>query len=50
MQDDFIESIRYSIPALQEERIKKYTSELHLSEYDAAVLTEEKEFSDYFEK
>jgi aspartyl-tRNA(Asn)/glutamyl-tRNA(Gln) amidotransferase subunit B len=49
LQDDFIESIRYSIPALQEERIKKYTSELHLSEYDASVLTEEKAFSDYLE-
>jgi len=49
LQDSFIEAIRCSIPALQEERIKKYTSELHLSEYDAAVLTEEKVFSDYFE-
>jgi aspartyl-tRNA(Asn)/glutamyl-tRNA(Gln) amidotransferase subunit B len=49
LQDDFIETIRRSIPALQEERINKYTSALQLSEYDAAVLTEEKTFSDYFE-
>jgi aspartyl-tRNA(Asn)/glutamyl-tRNA(Gln) amidotransferase subunit B len=49
-QDDFIDTIRRSIPALQEERIKKYIFELQLSEYDAAVLTEEKTFSDYFEK
>jgi aspartyl-tRNA(Asn)/glutamyl-tRNA(Gln) amidotransferase subunit B len=49
LQDNFIETIRRSIPDLQEERIKKYTSKLHLSEYDAAVLTEEKVFSDYFE-
>ena len=49
LQDDFIETIRRNIPALQEERIKKYTSALRLSEYDAAVLTEEKAFSDYFE-
>lgn len=50
LQDNFIEKIKLSIPALPEERIKKYTSELHLSVYDAAVLTEERAFSDYFEK
>ena len=49
LQDEFIERIRQSIPALPEERIKRYTSELKLSEYDAAVLTEEKAFSDYYE-
>jgi aspartyl-tRNA(Asn)/glutamyl-tRNA(Gln) amidotransferase subunit B len=49
LQDEFIERIRESIPALPEERVKRYMSELHLSEYDAAVLTEEKTFSDYFE-
>lgn len=49
LQDAFIESIRAGIPALQPERIKKYTSDYQLSEYDAAFLTEEKEFSDYFE-
>src|SRR6185503_18191482 len=43
-------AIQKSIPALPEERIKKYTIELQLSEYDAQVLTEEKEFSDYFEQ
>jgi aspartyl-tRNA(Asn)/glutamyl-tRNA(Gln) amidotransferase subunit B len=50
LTDDFIESIRRSIPVLQEERIKKYASAYFLSEYDAAALTEEKNFSDYFEK
>jgi aspartyl-tRNA(Asn)/glutamyl-tRNA(Gln) amidotransferase subunit B len=50
LEDDFIETIRQSIPALQEERIKKYTSAWQLSEYDATVLTEERETSDYFEK
>src|SRR5260221_2452331 len=49
LQDDFIESIRRKIPALQEERIKRYTSALQLSEYAAAVLSDEKTFSDYFE-
>jgi aspartyl-tRNA(Asn)/glutamyl-tRNA(Gln) amidotransferase subunit B len=50
LQDEFIEKIRREIPVLQEERIKKYVAEYQLSEYDAAVLTEEKAFSDYFEK
>ena len=49
LQDEFIERIKQSIPALPEERIKKYTSVLQLSEYDAGVLTEERSFSDYFE-
>jgi len=49
LQDEFIERIRKSIPALPEERIKKYIAELKLSPYDAAVLTEERNFSDYFE-
>jgi aspartyl-tRNA(Asn)/glutamyl-tRNA(Gln) amidotransferase subunit B len=49
LEDEFIERIRKSIPALQEERIKKYTSQWQLSEYDAQVLSEEKEIADYFE-
>lgn len=49
LEDEFIERIRKSIPALQEERIKKYTSLWQLSEYDAQVLSEEKEIADYFE-
>jgi aspartyl-tRNA(Asn)/glutamyl-tRNA(Gln) amidotransferase subunit B len=50
LKDDYIESIRLSIPALQEERVAKYTSAWHLSEYDAHVLTDEKETADYFEE
>ncbi len=50
LTENFIEAIRMTIPVLQEERIKKYISTYHLSEYDAATLTEEKEFSDYFEQ
>ncbi len=49
LQEEFIERIRQSIPALPEERIKKYISEFQLSEYDATVLTDEKAFADYFE-
>jgi aspartyl-tRNA(Asn)/glutamyl-tRNA(Gln) amidotransferase subunit B len=50
LENDFIESIRRSIPPLQEERVAKYTSVWHLSEYDAHVLTDEKETANYFEQ
>ena len=49
LSDSFIEKIRETIPALQEERIKRYTGEYQLSAYDAGLLTEEREMSDYFE-
>jgi aspartyl-tRNA(Asn)/glutamyl-tRNA(Gln) amidotransferase subunit B len=50
LTDEFIDNVRRSIPELQGERSKRYVSKYHLSEYDAAILTEEKEFADYFEK
>ena len=50
LTDEFIDDVRRSIPELHGERSKKYISKYHLSEYDAAILTEEKEFADYFEK
>lgn len=49
VSDDFLEKIRASIPALPEELISKYTRELQLSEYDARVITDDKETVDYFE-
>jgi aspartyl-tRNA(Asn)/glutamyl-tRNA(Gln) amidotransferase subunit B len=50
LQDEFIERIRLEIPVLPEDRIKKYTGEYKLSAYDAVLLTEERSFSDYFER
>jgi aspartyl-tRNA(Asn)/glutamyl-tRNA(Gln) amidotransferase subunit B len=50
LEDEFVETIRRSIPVLQEERVKKYTGEWQLSEYDALVLTDEKDMADYFEQ
>lgn len=49
LTDTFIENIRQEIPALREERISRYISGYGLSEYDAAVLTGEKAFADYFQ-
>ena len=50
LTEEFIASIKASLPVLQPERIKKYTSVYQLSEYDATTLTEEKDFSNYFEQ
>ncbi len=47
--DEMLEAIEFSIPALPESLVKKYTSVLQLTEYDALVLTDEKESADYFE-
>lgn len=49
LKDEFINEIKTTIPALPAERIRQYTTQYGLPEYDAQVLTEEKEFSDYFE-
>ena len=48
--DEFIDDVKATIPALQEERIAVYTKKYQLPEYDAQVLTEEKSLADYFEK
>jgi aspartyl-tRNA(Asn)/glutamyl-tRNA(Gln) amidotransferase subunit B len=48
--ESFINGIKESIPSLPEERIELYTKKYQLPEYDARVLTEEKEYADYFEK
>jgi aspartyl-tRNA(Asn)/glutamyl-tRNA(Gln) amidotransferase subunit B len=50
LHDEFIEKVRKEIPVLAEDRIGKYVHEYKLSEYDAVVLTEERLFSDYFER
>jgi aspartyl-tRNA(Asn)/glutamyl-tRNA(Gln) amidotransferase subunit B len=50
LAEDFIQEVQSSIPVLQQDRVRKYTTHYQLSEYDATVLTEEKAVSDYFEK
>lgn len=50
LTDEFIDSVKATIPTLQNERIQKYISTYQLGEYDATALTEEKEIADYFEK
>ncbi|MEO6914567.1 MAG: Asp-tRNA(Asn)/Glu-tRNA(Gln) amidotransferase subunit GatB [Chitinophagaceae bacterium] len=44
-----VDDIRATLPALPEELISKYMNELHLSEYDARALTDDKDTVDFFE-
>lgn len=49
LQNEYIEKIKKTIPALPEERVEKYMAGLQLSEYDATLLADEKETADFFE-
>jgi aspartyl-tRNA(Asn)/glutamyl-tRNA(Gln) amidotransferase subunit B len=48
--DDLLQEVRASIPALPEERVARYIQQLQLPEYDARVITDEKELAEYFEQ
>ncbi len=50
LEDSFIDAISRSMPVLQQQRVEKYISQWQLSEYDAMVITDEKETADYFEQ
>jgi len=45
----YVESIKATMPPLPNELMEKYTKVLGLSDYDAAVITENKSFALYFE-
>ncbi|MGK2284678.1 Asp-tRNA(Asn)/Glu-tRNA(Gln) amidotransferase subunit GatB [Pedomonas sp. V897] len=47
--DAFIEECRASLPELPDAKKQRFIDELGLSEYNASVLTAEKETADYFE-
>jgi aspartyl-tRNA(Asn)/glutamyl-tRNA(Gln) amidotransferase subunit B len=49
LPDELINGILSSLPELHTARNKKYIDKYNLSNYDASQLTEEKNFSDYFE-
>jgi aspartyl-tRNA(Asn)/glutamyl-tRNA(Gln) amidotransferase subunit B len=50
LTDEFIDTVKATIPVLQHQRIEKYSKEFQLSEYDATALTEDKHFANYFER
>lgn len=49
LTDQFINTIRISLPALPKELMEKYQSAYGLSAYDAAQLCDDKATADYFE-
>ena len=48
--DAFLEKVRASLPPMPEELVAKYIKDLQLPEYDARVICDDKDTSDYFEK
>lgn len=50
LSESYIESIRAALPALPEELVQQYIQKYQLPEYDARLLTDEKETAAYFEK
>ncbi|AZL15027.1 Asp-tRNA(Asn)/Glu-tRNA(Gln) amidotransferase subunit GatB [Rickettsiales endosymbiont of Stachyamoeba lipophora] len=46
----FVDNIKASMPELPAQKCKRYTKTIGLSEYDAEVLTSEKEIAEYFEE
>jgi aspartyl-tRNA(Asn)/glutamyl-tRNA(Gln) amidotransferase subunit B len=48
--EELLQEVRSSIPELPEERVTRYTQQLQLPEYDARVITDEKELAVYFEQ
>ncbi len=47
--DAWLDAARSSLPVLPEQRLQKYVGEYGLSEYDAALLVDEREVADYFD-
>ncbi len=50
VSEEMLKEIQHSIPELPEQKVKRYQEALQLPEYDARILSEEKELGDYFEK
>lgn len=49
IDDAWIEEVRQSLPEMPAKRRERYINELELPEYDAMVLTQTKEMSDFFD-
>jgi len=48
--EEMLNEVKSTIPLLPEEKVAKYMQELQLPEYDARVITDEKELAVYFEQ
>ncbi|MBX7148872.1 Asp-tRNA(Asn)/Glu-tRNA(Gln) amidotransferase subunit GatB [bacterium] len=50
LDDKWIEGVKKEVPEMPAQKAARFVSELGLPEYDAGVLTAERELSDYFEE
>ncbi|TDT58410.1 Asp-tRNA(Asn)/Glu-tRNA(Gln) amidotransferase subunit GatB [Fonticella tunisiensis] len=50
VDDEWIESIRKSLPELPDARRRRYINEFGLPEYDSEILTSSKKLADFFEE
>jgi len=50
IDDDWILKVKNLLPELPEEKKERYINSLSLSEYDASIITTEKETADFFEE
>lgn len=49
LDSQWIEELSHTIPELPSSRLRRFVRDYHLSEYDAAILTDSKGLADYFE-
>ena len=49
LSDEYLTSIKYSLPELPEARQERYRNDLLLSSYDASVICDDREQAEYFE-
>lgn len=49
LSEEYIQKIKTALPELGEQRKKRFLLQYHLPEYDAALLSEEKDIADFFE-
>jgi len=49
VSEEWLDTIKASMPALPQELYSKYVTEFHLSDYDAHVLTDSKDIAQYFD-
>lgn len=50
LSQEWVDELRKELPVLPEQRIKRYTSELGLSEYDASLLTNDRSVANFYEE
>lgn len=48
-EDDFVEQVKTNMPELPRQKLQRFCQDFGLSEYDASVLTSQREMADYFE-